>query len=135
MILESISASKSSQAGSPYIARLILDSRSTILNWNAVVNLHETAKSLCPQRFAWWFPLPPELSITSLIFSSEQSPTPEVLPNTPAMRIDLLANRQFSGDLAVLLTAPQLITLRKISYRIRSDFHDYSLTGQQYRGQ
>ncbi|WP_341529991.1 hypothetical protein WKK05_12170 [Nostoc sp. UHCC 0302] len=61
-------------------------------------------------------------------------PTDETLANTPAMRIDLLPNRQFSSDLSVLLTAPQLITLRKISYRIRSDFSQYSLDKQQYLG-
>ncbi|MEA5504758.1 hypothetical protein VB735_16885 [Halotia wernerae UHCC 0503] len=134
MLLESIKSCKSPQAGSPYIARLVLNSRSEILQWSDVVNLHEKAKSLCPQKFAWWASLPPELWITSLIFSLEQSPTPKTLPEISAMRIDLLPDRQFSGDLYVLLTAPQLVTLRKISYRVRSDFHDYSLSGQQYRG-
>lgn len=94
MILESISPFQSSQAGAPYIARLNLDSRSIVLSWQQVVDLHETARALCPQKFACWFPLPPELWITSLIFTLEQPPTSENLPHTKAMRIDLLQNRQ-----------------------------------------
>ncbi|WP_341529990.1 hypothetical protein WKK05_12165 [Nostoc sp. UHCC 0302] len=52
MLLQSIESSKSPQAGSPYIAQLLLNSRSQILVWQEVVTLHETAKILCPQKFA-----------------------------------------------------------------------------------
>jgi len=86
---------------------------------------------LCPHRFAWWQSLPPEVWITSLIYPLKV-PIPDELPDIPAMRIDFLPGRQFSADSEVLLTSAQLITLRKISYRIRSDFEQYSFTGVAY---
>jgi len=108
---------------SPYIAKLILDSPSERLTWAEVVDLHETARELCPQRFSWWCSLPPELWITSQIAYCFQAPTMEELPNVYAMRVDLQAGYQFSGALYVLLTLEQLITLRKVCYRVRSDFY------------
>lgn len=113
---------------SPYIAKLMLDSPSERLSWADVVDLHEAARELCPQRFSWWSSLPPELWIVSQIAYCFQAPTLEELPNVYAMRISLQAGYQFSGASSVLLTLEQLITLRKIAYRVRSDFYAYAKT-------
>ncbi|NEQ48253.1 MAG: hypothetical protein F6K00_33850 [Leptolyngbya sp. SIOISBB] len=120
---------KSPFPSSPHIAELQLDSPSQLLSWAEVVDLHETARELCPQRFSWWCGLPPELWIVSQIAYCFQAPTMEELPNVYAMRISLQADYQFSGASHVLLTLEQLITLRKVCYRIRSDFYAYAKTG------
>ncbi|MGG6267196.1 hypothetical protein ACQ4M3_37270 [Leptolyngbya sp. AN03gr2] len=117
----------------PYIAKLGFDARSEILCWSEVATLHETARSLCPQRFAWWQSLPPEVWISSLIYPLGVPELPG-LPMIPAMRIDLLPAKQFSSNLEVYLSCGQLITLRKIAYRVRSDFEQYAFTGIAYRG-
>jgi hypothetical protein len=98
------------------------------LTWAEVVDLHETARELCPQRFSWWCSLPPELWIVSQIAYCFQAPTMEELPNVYAMRISLQSGYQFSGECSVLLTLEQLITLRKVAYRVRSDFYAYART-------
>ena len=113
---------------SPYIAKLLLDGPSECLSWAEVVELHETARELCPQRFSWWCSLPPELWIVSQIAYCFQAPTVEQLPGVYAMRMSIQSGHQFSGEPCALLTLEQLITLRKIAYRVRSDFYAYAKT-------
>jgi hypothetical protein len=133
MLLEFIAPIKSPYQGAPYVAQLSLTERCEILTWREVVSLHDRLKQMCPQRFAWWVSLPPEIWITSLIYSHSGELTAEALPGESAMRIDLIPGRQFES-LSVPLTGGQLITLRKISYRTRSDWEQYALDDQEYRG-
>ena len=121
---------KSPFPSSPYMAQLQLESASQILTWAEVVELHETARALCPQRFSWWCSLPPELWVVPQIDYVFPPPTAAELPTVSAMRIDLKPGRQFSGELKTVLTKAQIITLRKICYRVRSDFVLY-VRGQQ----
>lgn len=98
-----------------------------------MVLLHEFVKEICPQKFAWWAPLPPEMWVDTLIYRAE-CPNPQQLPQIQAMRIDIHPNKQFSNGLQLLLTPGQLITFRKISYRIRSDWETFALTKVEERG-
>jgi hypothetical protein len=69
--------------------------------------------------------LPPELWIVSQIDYVAPPATMDELVITKAMRIDIKPGHQFSADFRVALTKEQLITVRKIAYRIRSDFEIY----------
>ena len=119
-------STKSSFPTSPYIAELKLDSVSQILTWDQVRVLHETARDLCLQRFSWWCGLPPELWIVPQIDYVFTAPTVEALPTVNALRIDIKEGYQFSAECKALLTKEQLITLRKIAYRVKSDFTLYA---------
>ncbi len=134
MVVELIDLVKSPYQGSPYVAQLRLSSRTEILSWQDVVDLHEQLKQVCPRTrgFTWFLSLPQEIWIDSLIFNGDK-PTPENLKHTPAMRVDLVAGHQFQ-ELSVPLNFPQLVKLRKICYRIRSDWEQYALTQIEYRG-
>lgn len=111
---------------SPYIAQLQLDGVSQVLTWEQVRVLHETARDLCPQRFSWWCGLPPEIWICPQIDYVFPAPQPEELQGVHALRIDIKEGYQFSSEHRVLLTKEQLITLRKIAYRVKSDFMLYA---------
>ncbi len=127
------SPQKSPYSCCPYIAKLTLAQRSVGLTHSEIVQLHECLRSMCPQRFAWYCPLPPELWVNSLIYEY-QSIEVDSLSQTQAMRIDIKPGEQFSGELSILLNAAHLVTFRKISYRIRSDFEDFAQTSVSYRG-
>ncbi len=117
---------KSPFPSSPYIAGLQMESTSQILTWEQVRVLHETARNLCPQRFSWWCGLPPELWLVPQIDYVFPAPKPDELLSTQALRIDIKEGYQFSGECKTYLTKEQLITLRKICYRVRSDFTSYA---------
>ncbi|MEO1144120.1 MAG: hypothetical protein AAFY26_00760 [Cyanobacteria bacterium J06638_22] len=119
-------ARKSSFPTSPYIAELQLVQVSQLLTWQEVCVLHQTALDLCPQRFSWWCGLPPELWFVSQIDYLVAPPKPETLSDVYALRIDIKEGYQFSAQCKVLLTLQQLITLRKIAYRVKSDFMLYA---------
>lgn len=129
MKLRKTAERKSPYPSSPYVAELVLDAPSQVLTWGEVTHLHETARELCPQRFSWWCALPPEIKLISQIDYCSP-PTIEDLPNVSALRIDIQAGYQFSGENKTLLTKEQLISLRKICYRVRSDFRMYALSGR-----
>lgn len=131
--LTSIPKEKSPYPGCPYIAKLEVSSKSNLLIHSEVVKLHQFVRELCPKKFAWWAPLPPELWIDTLIYRTKR-PSHAELPNIMAMRLDIQSNKQFSSDLSVLLTPGQLITFRKYSYRIRSDWEEFVLSGIEERG-
>ena len=120
-------AVKSPYPSSPYLFQLELDTLSQVLTWEQVVVLHETARELCPQRFSWWCSLPPEIIVFPQIDYVFPPPTISDLPNVNALRIDVRPNEQFR-DLRILLTKEQLISLRKMAYRVRSDFAMYAKT-------
>ncbi|MEO1375032.1 MAG: hypothetical protein AAFW70_12065 [Cyanobacteria bacterium J06635_10] len=131
--LASIKKEKSPYPSSPYVAKLQVTSKSNLLIHSEVVKLHEFVRELCPKKFAWWAPLPPELWIDTLIYRAKR-PNHAELPNIWAMRLDIQPNKQFSSDLSVLLTPGQLITFRKYSYRIRSDWEEFASSGIEERG-
>jgi hypothetical protein len=124
---------KSPFPGCPYIAELELPNKSTTLTWAQVKALHKQVREICPQRFAWWVPLPQEVWFCSLIWYAAEAPTQATLPTIAAMRCDLMDNRQFE-NLNIPLTAAQLITLRKWLYRCHSDWRDYADRGAKEIG-
>ena len=111
--------------GSPYIAKMECDRFSQVLSWTEVRDLHETARILCPQRFSWWCSLPPELWLVPRL---PYLCPPISLENCEALRVDIRSGAQFSGEPVLYLTKEQLISLRKVAYRVRSDLDMYAAT-------